>query len=809
MDSIRERTMEVNAPIEDYQAQLEKSIKKVEKQESLLCTVNDIATILLESGNTDLEQDVLRCLEMIGKAVNTDCIFIWKNYLRGDNVHCSLVSGWKKDSDEEYLDEDDIVYSKNMPQWEAVFRKGKSISGIVKEMPDEIRDLFSPRKSLSITAVPIFVRDEFWGFICFEDLLNERDFTEIEKSILHSTALLIGNAMMRVEMVQYLKFTVGELQSALDEATAASMAKSNFLSNMSHEIRTPMNAIIGMAELLTYEQLNPRQFGYVNDITASAKSLLDIINDILDFSKIEAGRLELNAVHYDFPTMINMVAHMFKYVADKKGLEFHVDIEPGLPRFLFGDDIRLRQVLTNLCGNAIKFTEKGFIQLSVSQTQEQLMIQISDTGAGIREEDKARLFSAFEQAESLKNRNIAGTGLGLAISKSFVELMGGEIHLDSEYGKGSTFSVTIPIIEGDESKIISPVDIRNAPQVFAPDARVLVVDDNDFNLKVATGLLKLHGIEALAVSSGKAAILATKCEEYDLVFMDHMMPEMDGIEATSEIRKLGEHHINLPIIALTANAVRGAREMFLANGFHDFIAKPIDSKVLNDKLKEWLPPEKVKLTEEAVEAPQISKEDEIERIIDGIAAVSEVNVEVGLSRFSGIKYMYAEAVEMFLRRLPNDLSTMVDKLVEGDTYNFAIEIHSLKSVLSTIGLMRLSDTALRMENSAKNNDLEYCIRIFPGFKEALKVLHQQLTEVIPINEEESSKTVGSRETLGEYLEKGLKAIDDFDIDGGIMAMKELLKYDYGEMDNDLLAAALGALENFDVDSAAGYLRKIE
>jgi len=384
------------------------------------------------------------------------------------------------------------------------------------------------------------------------------------------------------------------LMASLKEAQKANQAKSDFLSSMSHEIRTPMNAIIGMGDALLHEQLSEHQKEYVNDISVSSKALLEIVNDILDFSKIEKGKLELKPVDYNFNTFINQIEKMFTYTTQKKGLELRFKRGNHLPVVLYGDDIRLRQVLTNIIGNAVKFTEKGYVRLDISVSGESLVFEVEDTGAGIREEDSSKLFSAFEQADKSKNRSVVGTGLGLSISKSFVEMMGGSISFKSVYGQGSVFTVTVPIIPGCKERIEEKIAISESRTIHAPDAKVLVVDDMEFNLKVACALLKMLGIYAQTADSGLTAIELIKRNDYDIVFMDHMMPETDGIETTARIRAMGGKYEFLPIIALTANAVQGVREMFLANGFNDFLSKPVNTGELVRILENWLPAEKIR-----------------------------------------------------------------------------------------------------------------------------------------------------------------------------------------------------------------------
>jgi len=407
------------------------------------------------------------------------------------------------------------------------------------------------------------------------------------------TNLAVILSVLGVVLASVLSFVLIRVDAARNKADMESRQKSTFLANMSHEIRTPMNAIIGMAELLTNEQLSKRQVGFIDDIKVSAYSLLSIINNILDISKIESGKFSLTPVNYDFHTLIDSIISMFSYVTQKKELEFKYESTGDLPEYLYGDDLRLRQVLINICGNAVKYTEKGYVKLKISVSNGNLIFEISDTGMGIRKEDMPRLFDTFERMEMEKNRSIAGTGLGLPLCKSFVEMMGGKILVESEHERGSVFTIIIPAVPGDKTKVKSVNNIQKERTLSAPNANVLVVDDNEFNLKVAEGLLDLFKIKAKIAFSGKEAIDMIQKNEFDIVFMDHMMPEMDGVEATRKIRKLGAQYETLPIIALTANAVQGAKEKFLSSGFSGFISKPIDIQELNEALREWLPPEKL------------------------------------------------------------------------------------------------------------------------------------------------------------------------------------------------------------------------
>ena len=396
-----------------------------------------------------------------------------------------------------------------------------------------------------------------------------------------------------------------------ESAKEASSIKSQFLSRMSHEIRTPMNAIIGLSKLALREELSEKVRSYCADVNNAASNLLGIINDILDFSKIESGKMEILPAEYQFASLVNNVTSIIRMRLADSTIGFVTDIDKNIPACLIGDEVRVRQILLNLLSNAVKYTNEGHITLSLRmETPEEgnilLVATVTDTGIGIRKEDQEKLFHDFTRFDLDRTKNVEGTGLGLAIALSLCRAMGGNIAVQSEYGKGSVFTAIIPQGIKDSTpyaEVPEPVTDTHADVHFTvPDARILVVDDISINLIVAEGLLTAYQAQVDTVLSGTEAIELIKQRNYDIVFMDHMMPGMDGIEATSAIRTWEKEqresgagpHKQVPIIALTANAVSGMKEMFLEKGFSDFLAKPIDVSKMEEILLQWLPEEKKK-----------------------------------------------------------------------------------------------------------------------------------------------------------------------------------------------------------------------
>jgi len=492
------------------------------------------------------------------------------------------------------------------------------------------------------------------------------DFAKIQYSITDLFSAFVISVLIAIT-INNIKYQSWERRQKLNELTKA---KSDFLAKMSHEIRTPMNAISGMAEIALRKEMPGTVREHVLGIKKASSKLLLIINDILDISKIESGKLEIVPAAYEFSSMINDVISIIKIRVMATNLKFAVNVDSRIPNLLFGDETRIRQALLNILSNAIKYTNEGYVSFSVygKITGNTIMLtaEIVDSGRGIKKEDLGKLFGEFVQVDKTANKDIEGTGLGLAITKNLVEAMDGNISVESDYGKGSIFIITFP------QKILSPEHIIEfndqeeytefEPGFNAPNAKILIVDDVGTNLKVAEGLIRSYKIQVDTVTSGAQAIEKIAGVSYDLIFMDHMMPEMDGVEAVKRIRELG---YDLPIIALTANAAFGIKEMFLANGFNDFLSKPIEVVKLNIILEDWIPKEKQE------EARDGSKHDFNKINLQTLA----VFYEDGLKKIKEIK-----------------------RCLEIEDYPlYTIYVHALKSALANIGVREMSETAKSLE----------------------------------------------------------------------------------------------------------------
>lgn len=730
----------------------------------------------------------------------------------------------------------------------------------------------------------------------------DRKYMENSAAFLHT----VGNIISHIAYKKY------NIQLANSQIEREANMKSDFLANMSHEIRTPMNAVIGMAEMALREEMTPAARDYINQIKTAGNSLLTIINDILDFSKINAGKMDINMAEYEPLSIIHDVNNIIMTRIGDKDLTLIIDYDPNIPTQLMGDSIRIKQVIMNLANNAVKFTQKGYVKISIGfeQTADAMItlkVAIKDTGIGIKKEDTKKLFQSFQQVDSKRNRNIEGSGLGLAISKQLIELMHGKIWLESEYGSGSTFFFELPqIVIQDEPSVVIKTDeppcvaiLSDSPYIteslirdlkrfqskhiilplenplekleatnvnflfidfpvytneiksyieahphltaalmtefkntlisslpnmvvakkplyalniasiinqdellhdydsnrteqfnfIAPDASILIVDDNEVNLTVARGLMEPFKMHIDTASGGREAIQKISIKHYDLIFMDHMMPELDGIETTHIIRRFHEEYNDVPIIALTANAMEEMRSKFLTEGMNDFIAKPIEMRILGRILLKWLPKEKIQ-----------KASTELKKTSDKLD-VADLDTEAAL-RYLGSEELFWKVLEDFYKIIDKKSALIEKYYQEADWINYTIEVHALKSAAKQIGATKLSEHAAALESAGNAENLE----LIKSDTNSLLVEYRYYQDALqPFFKQEKSADEEEKNPIAHPALLGLfnqlqEAIDNLDMDGMEEVTESLDHHQFDKEQQVLLDQLKEAVENLDVDT---------
>ena len=530
-----------------------------------------------------------------------------------------------------------------------------------------------------------------------------------------------------------------EAERAKEAAMKANRAKSDFMANMSHEIRTPINAVLGMDEMILRESTDPQILEYASNIRQAGSMLLSLINDILDFSKIESGKMDIIPVDYDLGILLGDTVDMIRSRAEEKKLQLEMNIDPNTPVHLHGDEVRVRQVLTNMLTNAVKYTTAGKVILTVSpkklsEDTVELFVSVKDTGIGIKEEDMGRLFDSFQRVDESRNRNIEGTGLGLSISMHLLNLMGSTLQVKSTYGEGSEFYFSLDQRQLDDEVVGE--DIRKycehekgkisvaVEQFYAPDARILVVDDNEMNLKVFKGLLKRHGMQIDTAMSGRECLALLAENTYHIIFMDHLMPEMDGVETFRRIRMLKTNRSrDAVVIIVTANAVSGARAMYLREGFRDYLSKPVIAEKLERMIRKYLP-EDLLVQSEPAPAEELPAE--------ATGQVEDSQSEDGLVDWKKGKALCMDSEEFYREILQIFLDSAADEELrkhyeESDFENYRIKVHSMKSNLANIGAKTASELAKKLELALKNDHDEAYVR--EHHEEFLAVYGKVVSEV--------------------------------------------------------------------------------
>lgn len=619
--------------------------------------------------------------------------------------------------------------------------------------------------------------------------------------------------MISYSAVKNLLFQEQEYQDALRK----NEVKSAFLANMSHEIRTPINTILGMDEMILRENENAEIQRYAYNIQHAGKNLLSLINDILDFTKIESGKMEILSQKYDLNKILGEVIEESSFKAKEKSLTFQFHIDSRIPCLLLGDEIKITQILTNLLTNAVKYTPKGLVSLDVSFEKKtmddiELIFIVTDTGIGIKREDQEKLFESFVRVDEDQNRSIEGSGLGLAITHEIVEMMGGSLSLESEYGWGTTFCARIPQKVIEEIPVGDFTNLKNmdyqrprelTEHYLATNLELLVVDDNDMNVEVICGLLKNTGISIDTADSGKACLEMVAKKQYDLIFLDHMMPQMDGIETLKRMNQMGDKVFSAPVIALTANAITGAKEEYLKCGFEGYIAKPVDYKTLIETIA-WFVPDKIR---------KIQTKDTA--TYEGISYLEQngINVKNALQYSGNDMEQYLHLLEMFVsERAKQRRNTFAEAYQEENWKDYTVAVHSLKNNARTIGADALADFALEHELQCKTGNYAYIEENFmmlrKDWQKTVDVVEQYLQTVKhrAENRPEPEQSKMDKNEWESYKKEVIHAIECFKRSEAVRLLEEILKRE--GVDRVKLREVLDDINTYEYERAIEHLNNI-
>ncbi len=617
-----------------------------------------------------------------------------------------------------------------------------------------------------------------------------------------------------------------ELEAARSAAEKAENARDIFLANMSHELRTPINTILGLNELILRESQEEAVKEYARDIRQAGNILLALVSDILDFSKLEADKMELTEGIYDISSLLNDLINSISVQQRRKKLDLALEIAQDIPYKLFGDEIHIRQIIGNLLSNAVRYTEKGRITLHLSWKEVtkdtiELYVIVKDTGIGIKDEDIPKLFQAFQRMDSTIRSKEDRTGLGLAITQRLIEMMGGKLEVQSVYGKGSAFSFRIiqkivdrePLGDFERQYRESLRSIEDYHEKFiAPMGRILIVDDNAMNLAVAQGLLKGTRLQIDVASSGEECLELIKRKTYHLICMDHMMPVMDGVQTLHAIRALeGNPSRNIPVIALTANAVAGARELYLKEGFQDYLTKPIDADKFENMLIEYLPDNVVYMTNNREVSDEFEPQNAEEfDIRESQLYLMGFNLRNGLRYMGGDKALYGKVLHDFHSILQEKETALQDFLQKGDMPGYTIIVHSLKGNARSVGADDLADEAFELEKMAKAGQLEDVTVRSPILFSMMKNMRNSLRVYLETEDAEEKKAqtevpdsaeVITEEDWVRALQELAARLDDFDGESAAAKLRELKRYERPEADKKMLRLCEKAIKDYAYDIA--------